>query len=161
MKAFCKESREPLAVADRYDEGLSLIGQEKYALALACLLKIEGSEQAPPDTLLYIVWARLKLLPLASSQLKKAQKREELSNIAGALDSCPISLRSAALFWYVKALLLSQKKQWGRARDMLEKSLRARPDFEPAREEWKRIQEKTKSSQAFIRPAMEWLKRAI
>lgn len=155
MKAFYKESRDPLAVADLYDEGLSLIGQEKYALALSSLLKIEQIEQAPPDTVLYILWARLKLLPPDSFK-----KQKQLAVLSCSLDSCPLSLRFTPLFWYVRGLVFFQAGQWEKAELMMEKSLRARPDFKPARQEWRLIRQKRKVTKPFMQPVPGWFKQA-
>ena len=158
MKTYFKATLGQAAVTDRYDAGLSFIRQGEYTRALSSLLKIENSAQAPPDTVLYILWARLKLLH--SSNESKAKKREELKAIASILDSCAISLRSAPLFWYVRGLFFSQSGRWEMAMAMLEKSLRARPDFKPAREEWRLIRQKQKDSLTFIRPVQEWFRRS-
>ena len=139
-KLIEKEDKTFISVINQYEQGLEQINQENYKLALGILSKIENHKQAPGNTLLYILWAKIKITDFNLS-------REEAVQIKKHIDHCPISLRTSALFWYIKALFCIQTKKYEQAIDLLTKTLAVQKDFFPARKELVIIRQELKKTQ--------------
>ena len=142
-KEYIKGQKEEnfVTVMNKYEEGLTKIKQEKYKMSLEILSPIANYKHAPSNVPLYILWAQIK----SSSDLD--ENREKAVNIKKAIDSCPISLRTSSLFWYVKGLFCAQTKQYEKAKQLFQKSLTVQKDFLEAKKELILIKKKIKDSQ--------------
>lgn len=117
-------------VMNKYKEGLTRIKQEKYRMALASFSEIENHKQAPQNTCLYILWATLK-----SKDINLEKNQKQLMKIKRTIDTCPISLRTSPLYWYVKGLFFAQNKHYQGAKELFQKSLAVQKSFVEARKE--------------------------
>ena len=131
-----------VTVMNKYEEGLTKIKQGQYKMGLEILLPIANYKHVPSNVPLYILWAQIK-----SSNGDWTENREEAVHIKKAIDSCPISLRTSSLFWYVKGLFCAQTKQYEKAQQLLQKSLTVQKDFVEAKKELILIKKQIKDSQ--------------
>lgn len=113
-----------------YEEGIKHIKQKQYKAAQQALEKIVDYNQAPSNTILYILWAQLK-----SENIHLSENKKKGVQIKQNIDSCPISLRTSPLFWYVKGLFCIQIKQYEKAKELFKKSLQIEKNFTAAKEE--------------------------
>ena len=119
-----------VAVMNIYEEGLTQIKQEKYKLAFKTLRPITNNKHAPSNTFLYVLWAKIK-----SKNRNLMDNRPEAAKIRKTIDSCPISLRTSPLFWYVKGLFYAQTEHYEKAHELFQKSLTVQKDFVEAKKE--------------------------
>ena len=131
-KEYIKTQKEEnfVTVMDKYEEGLTKIKQGNYKTGLQILLEIVNHTQAPGNTSLYILWARLK-----SCNEGLVKNRSEAVKFQKAINSSPISQRTSPLFWYVKGLFYTQTEQYEKALGFFEKSLKVEKDFSEAKRE--------------------------
>ena len=121
-------------VIQLYEEGLTYIKNKKYKEAHKSLLKIADHKQAPSNTILYILWAKLK-----SEDKEISQNRKKGIEVQQSLNSCPIDLRISPLFWYVKGLFFVQAKKYDKAKELFKKALQIEKNFTEAKTELIRI----------------------
>ena len=132
---YREKNKTFVSIINQYEQGLEQINQENYGQALGILSKIENHKATPSNILLYILWAKIKITDFNVS-------KEEAVQIKKAIDHCPISLRTSALFWHIKALFCIQTKKYEQAIELLTKTLTVQKDFFPARKELILIKQK-------------------
>ena len=125
-----KSKDEFLKVIDQYEEGISKIKEEDYKRAYSIFLEIKDHQQAPSNTVLYLLWAQMKRF-----DADLCQDKSEVVQIQKTIHNCPISLRTSSLFWHVKGLFYLQTKQYERAKELFTKTLLVQKDFAPAKRE--------------------------
>ena len=125
-----KHKDQFLTVIDQYEAALLKIKEEDYKTANSILLKIEDHKQAPSNTVLYLLWTRMK-----QQNIDIGSDRTEAIKIQKIIDSCPISLRTSSLFWFVKGLFYLNTKRYEKAKELFTKTLVVQKDFAPAKKE--------------------------
>ena len=125
-----KNKGQFLTVIDQYEEGLLKLKEEDYKTAQAVLLKIKDHSQAPGNTTLYLLWAKMK-----HSDFDLFKNKSEAVQIQKTIEACPISLRTSSLFWYVKGLFYLQTQQYEKAKELFTKTLLVEKDFAPAKKD--------------------------
>ena len=125
-----KNKDQFLTVIDQYEKGLLKIKEEDYQTAHSIFLKIKDHKQSPRNTFLYLLWARMK-----QPDMDICTDRAEAVKIQKAIDTCPISLRTSSLFWFVKGLFYLNTKRYEKAKELFNKTLLVQKDFTPAKKE--------------------------
>ena len=115
---------------NKYEEGLTKIKKGEYDVATKVLSQIIHYDQTPSNTCLYLLWAKMK-----SKENDISKNQVEQMKIKRTIDSCPISLRTSPLFWYVKGLFYVQVKQYEKAKELFKKSLQIKKNFTEAKKE--------------------------
>ena len=140
-----KNKDQFLTVFEQYEKGLENIKSENYKKAYEQFLSIKDHDQAPGNTRLYLLWARMK-----RTGLDIIKERSEAVEMQKIIDSSPISLRVSALFWYVKGLFCFKTIQYEKAKELFTKALLVQKDFAPAKKELitvkYKLKQKNKSS---------------
>ena len=119
-----------MTIIEQYEKGLVKIAEEDYSTAYSIFLKIKNHKQAPSNTNLYLLWAQIK-----REDVDICKNRSEAVKIQKAINSCPISLRTTSLFWYVKGIFCLKTKQYEKAKELFTKTLLVQKDFAPAKKE--------------------------
>ena len=128
---FLSKTEKNNNIINKYEEGLIQIKKEEYESAYETLDSIAHHKQAPQNTFLYALWARLK-----STNDNLYDLREEGVKIKKTIDHCPINLKADFLYWHVKGLFCFKiKKQYEQAQKFFKKSLAFQPHFAPAKKE--------------------------
>lgn len=131
-KKYIKKQTEEsfVAVIKQYEEGLTHIKTGNFKTAFDLFYKIAEHKQAPSNTVLYLLWARLK-----SDKTDLSKNRDKAIKIKKVIDACPISLRTSPLFWFVNGLFCSQVKQYEKAKKLFKQSLAVEKNFVEAKRE--------------------------
>ena len=131
-KEYMKIQKEEdfITVMNKYEEGLTKIKQEQYKEGLKILGQIVNHKHSPSNTSLYILLAKLK-----SIDEDLTQNRKKAADMKRTIDSCPISLKTSPLFWYIKGLFCVQTAQYEKAKELFSKSLKIEKDFLEAKRE--------------------------
>ena len=124
-----QKEEDIVTVMDKYEEGLTKIKQGQYQQGIEILEQISNHKHSPNNTELYILWAKIK------GDKNLAENREQMAKIRKAIDSCPISLRTSPLFWYVKGLFCTKTSQYEKADELFRKSLKIEKNFMEAKRE--------------------------
>ena len=135
-----QKEEDIVTVMDKYEEGLTRIKQGQYQQGIEILEQISNHKHSPNNTELYIIWAKIK----GDKNLDK--NREQMAKIRKAIDSCPISLRTSSLFWYVKGLFCIKTTQYEKADELFRKSLKIEKNFMEAKRELLWLKPKFKNS---------------
>lgn len=130
-----------ITVMDKYEEGLTQIKNGNFQKGLESLSQIANHKHSPSNLILYILWSKLKM---AGDSLQN--NRKEAATIRKIVDSCPISLRTSTLFWYVKGLFCMYTAQYERAEELFQKSLTVQKDFLEAKKELIIVKQKIKKN---------------
>ena len=125
-----KNKSQFLTVIEKYEKGILKIKEEKFEEAHTIFLKIEQDSHAPSNTVLYTLWAKMK-----QKKVNLSKDRVEAVRIKKIIDTCSISLRTSALFWFVKGLFCFQTSQYEKAKQLFNKTLFVQKDFIPAKKE--------------------------
>ena len=135
-----QKEEDIVTVMDKYEEGLTQIKQGKYKKGMEILEQISNHKHSPNNTILYILWAKIK------NDKEISKNREAMAKIRKAIESCPISLRTSPLFWYVKGLFCIQTTQYEKAEELFKKSLKIEKTFIEAKKELVWLKPKVNSS---------------
>ena len=134
-----RKEEDFIEVMNKYEEGLTKIKQEQYQKGITILEQITDHMHAPSNTNLYILLAQLK------TNDEKFSKPQNLAKIKIAIDSCSISLRTSALWWYVKGLYYVKTGQYEPAEELFRKSLKIERDFVLAKRDLLWLKQKVKN----------------
>ena len=125
-----KSKDQFLTVIDQYEKGIKKVKEEDYKTAYSFFVRIKDHKQAPSNTILYLLWSKMK-----QESLDLIKNRSEVVQIQKEIEACSISLRTSSLFWFVKGLFCLKTCQYERAKELFTKTLMVQKDFAPAKKE--------------------------
>ncbi len=117
-------------IMESYEKGLTKVKSGLYREGIEVLEQIVNYKHTPGNTVLYILWAKLKLNGDSSFE-----NRDKATQMSKAINACPISLRTSPLFWYVKGLFCVKAGQYEKAEELFGKCLKIEKEFLSAKKE--------------------------
>ena len=122
-----REEQTFLNVMSVYEEGIRAVKKGRHSEGLELLESIEKNDQAPENTALYLIWAKIKSHPDLTGDRRAA------GEIMRRISACPIDQRISPLFWFVSGLSYYATEQYEKAQSLFKKTLKIQKDFTEAK----------------------------